>query len=123
MTCELVREITNEAICCVRHEDAGGWCQRPATVLVYGLTFCKIHGQEAKIGALESAHHEAWQFFEGLHNLDLPSPASAIRREIEAVFSRLREAEHGDYETALVAAYGRGRIGGPPREGPPLASG
>lgn len=32
--------------CFVRHPDAGGQCEHPATVWAYGLHFCGVHGEE-----------------------------------------------------------------------------
>lgn len=46
--------------CVVRHPDAGGQCERTAEMLVYGLNFCKEHGEEARHpGRLEKPHEEA----------------------------------------------------------------
>jgi hypothetical protein len=46
--------------CVVHHEDAGGRCQRAATVRMYNvLNFCPEHGEEARVGALLEAYHDA----------------------------------------------------------------
>jgi hypothetical protein len=47
--------------CVVAHEDAGGECARPGTMMVCGLLFCEVHGEEAKAGALEELYHDATQ--------------------------------------------------------------
>ncbi len=54
-------------LCVVSHREAvgdDGPCERPAVVMVYGLTFCKEHGEEAAAGALEEMHQHAQDFFE-----------------------------------------------------------
>jgi hypothetical protein len=50
--------------CFVHHEDAGGRCERAATMRVYGLAFCEAHGEDVKLGAESQEAHEAWTFFE-----------------------------------------------------------
>ena len=52
------------APCVVSAPDAGGECERPAAVAVYGLAFCQEHGEEAACGALEEMHQGAQDFFE-----------------------------------------------------------
>ncbi len=42
--------------CFVHHEDAGGRCEEPAIVEVYGLYFCAAHGDEITLGASLEEH-------------------------------------------------------------------
>ena len=59
--------------CGVHHEDAGGRCQRTATVKLYGiLNFCPEHGEEARVGALMEAHQDAGYFFDRFRNPHVP---------------------------------------------------
>ncbi len=64
--------------CVVRHPDAGGQCERPAVMEVYGLNFCELHGAEAKAGALEELYFDAAQFLGRLDNPHVlaPNPAA-----------------------------------------------
>src|SRR3954452_13731010 len=92
---ERVRTGAGESLlCCVRHEDAGGQCQRPAVMAVYELCFCEIHGAEAKAGALEEAYYDAANFLARLDNPYVPEPPNpvALRMLREAV-SAAREEE------------------------------
>lgn len=41
--------------CFVRYPDAEGLCRREAALEVYGLGFCAVHGEEAKLGELTAA--------------------------------------------------------------------
>lgn len=45
--------------CVVRHPDAGGQCARPATMQVYGLEFCGIHGEELVEEGTAAEHRRA----------------------------------------------------------------
>ncbi len=45
--------------CFVHHEDAGGWCERAATVEAFGIGFCEVHGAEVKAGVLAEIYHDA----------------------------------------------------------------
>lgn len=58
--------------CFVHHEDAGEWCERTATMRVYGLCFCDEHGEEARAGALLEAYEDAGDFFERFRNPHAP---------------------------------------------------
>ncbi len=63
--------------CIVSHEDAGGPCERPATMTVYGLALCEEHGEECAAGAHEELHQDAHDFFDrfdGEHVVGLPNP-------------------------------------------------
>jgi len=41
--------------CFVGYPDAEGLCRREAALEVYGLGFCAVHGEEAKLGELTAA--------------------------------------------------------------------
>jgi hypothetical protein len=66
--------------CFVHHEDAGGRCEREATMMVYGLQFCEIHGAEIKAGALEELFQDAADMLERPDNPHVPAlnPAAAL---------------------------------------------
>ena len=95
-----------DAPCFVRHPDAGGQCERPATMTVYGLHFCEVHGEEARLRALSEAHHDAEQFF-GRFLTDEAEPLSAvIRGELNALLARSYAWDAGvSHERALRRAY------------------
>jgi len=106
----LARELTDEdqgIPCVVRHEDAGGQCERPAVEKVYDLAFCEVHGPEARLGALGAASEEAANFFERFRNPHVPRPGSAIQRGLKVALDYLNAERPavGDYERALLRAY------------------
>ena len=88
--------------CFVHHEDAGGRCERAATMRVYGLHFCEVHGQDAKLGAISQAAHEACNFFERFRNPRVEGMGSMIDREIDAAVERLMEARPSGTEEAAA---------------------
>src|SRR5215211_729859 len=49
--------------CFVGHGGHVDPCERPAAVLVYGLSFCEVHGAEVRDGALEEMHQHATEWF------------------------------------------------------------
>jgi hypothetical protein len=109
---QMVRDLdpTNEhergRPCFVHHPDAGGRCERTATVQVYGiLHYCDVHGEEARIGALMEAHHEADCFFDRFRDKRPQNPV--LGREIRAVLDRVRDEgpSDSDYSRALARAY------------------
>ncbi len=90
---------TEERPCFVAHEDAGGPCGEPAAIGVYGLNFCKAHGEEVRLGALLEEQHEVDTFLARFRDFPLP---------IDRVLSRLGEAERvrdSDYWAALTRIY------------------
>lgn len=83
--------------CFVHHRHAGGWCERPGVMQIYGLSFCEVHGAEAKAGALAEIYHNAGNALEDLLG---PEDSSAnvaalavIHAGIEEVRTRCIEAE------------------------------
>lgn len=73
--------------CVVR--DAGGPCGRAATMEVYGLAFCEVHGAECKAGALEELYHDAEQFLDRLDNPHVAPPNPEALRLIRAGVSEM----------------------------------
>ncbi len=94
--------------CCVRHPDAGGRCQRTATIKMYEmLNFCPEHGEEARVGALMEAYQDAHHFFDRFRNPRTPALNALVERELEAVVNRMRSEgpSDEDHERALLRAY------------------
>jgi hypothetical protein len=93
--------------CFVHHEDAGGRCERTATMLVYGLAFCREHGTEARIGAEMEAFDDAEHYFDRLRNPHVPSLNHLVDGELAAVVGRMRDEgpTDADHYRALRLAY------------------
>jgi hypothetical protein len=94
--------------CVVRHPDAGGRCQRTATVKMYNiLNFCPEHGNEARVGALMEAYQDAGHFFDRFRNPHVPDLNPIVEGELAAVLSRMHEEgpSDADHERALLLAY------------------
>ncbi len=93
--------------CFVHHEDAGGRCERTATMLVYGLAFCREHGTEARIGAEMEAFDDAEHYFDRLRNPHVPSLNDLVDGELAAVVDRMRDEgpTDADHYRALSRAY------------------
>jgi hypothetical protein len=110
-TRQMVREMeqTDEqgVPCHVHHPDAGGKCWRPATMEVYGLRFCEIHGENVRLGALSQAGHRAFVFFSRYNNPEIESFGGLIDVELGNAAARVRNAmPSGDEETqALLRAF------------------
>jgi hypothetical protein len=94
--------------CFVRHTDAGGQCERPAVMEVYGLPFCELHGVEAKAGALAEIYDDADLDLERLDNRMAPweNPATAwwIAEAREKLHEQAIEASHAE-QPAILGAY------------------
>ena len=98
--------------CVVRHQDTGvgeGGCERPATIMVYGLPFCAEHGTEAKVGALEEMYIDAQEFLERFDTgevaaLDNPELLRLIRAAASEAETGVIGAEAATTE-ALMRAY------------------
>src|SRR5829696_7943999 len=82
---------------------------RPAHVVVYGLVFCEVHGEEAKLGAISEDIYEAEVFIARLCSPHVPCLSSTTRRALNVAVDHLYEqgpnALDKDYEQALLAAY------------------
>lgn len=108
---QMVREmdLTNEHAghCFVHHPAAGGPCERPAALSVYGIRFCREHGEEARIGALMEAYHDAGHFFDRFRNPHVPDMNTLVEDELEAVVDRMRGdgPSDEDYYRSLRLAY------------------
>jgi len=50
--------------CFVHHRDAGGRCERGATMEAYDIPFCEVHGAEIKAGILAEIYHDAGNVLE-----------------------------------------------------------
>jgi len=96
-----------DAPCFVHHPDAGGQCERTATMRVYGLHFCEEHGEDAKLGAISQAVHEAFTFFSRFRNPEAEGVSPLIDTELGEAAARLRRnGPSGDEEAhALLSAY------------------
>ncbi len=92
--------------CGVRHPDAGGKCEQPATMEVYGLPFCEVHGAEAKAGALGELYHDAAMVLRRLDNPSVPEPNAEAMRVLRAGVREL-EAACREWEGRSDEAIGR----------------
>ncbi len=74
---------------------------------VYGLAFCAQHGENAKLGALLEAYHEAGYFFDRFRNPHTPDLNEIVERELLAAVDRMRSEgpSDEDYYRALRRAY------------------
>jgi len=95
--------------CFVGHGGHVDPCERPAAVLVYGLSFCEVHGAEVRDGALEEMHQHATEWFgrfDGSHvpELDNPLVVRAIRNWKMALRDEDRFGPEGT-DDLLVAAF------------------
>jgi hypothetical protein len=94
--------------CVVRHPDAGGRCQRTATIKMYGiLNFCGLHGEEARVGALMELYQDAGYFFDRFRNPHVPDMNPLIERELAAAIRRMNDEgpSDNDHYEALSRAY------------------
>jgi len=107
----IVRELVGrerDLPCFVRHEDAGGKCERSAVVKVYGLNFCELHGAEVKAGALQELYEDASDFLHRLDNPQVVQPNPAALAVIRDAVGRFLDVEldtEGDEEAAIRQAY------------------
>ncbi len=94
--------------CVVRHPDAGGRCQRTATIKMYEmLNFCPEHGSEARIGAEMELYQDAGYFFDRFRNPHTPDLNNLIERELAAAIVRMNDEgpSDEDHYQALRLAY------------------
>lgn len=94
--------------CFVRHPDAGGACERPAVMEVYGLPFCEIHGVEAKAGALAEIYDAADMDLDRLDNGQAPWQNPVTGWRIEQARVKVHEqaiAASRAEKPALLRAY------------------
>lgn len=79
---KIVRYLEGEELesafpCWVGHGEDLEPCKRPSVLRVYGINLCPDHGEEAKDGALEEMHQDAYEFFTRFttsHVPDLENP-------------------------------------------------
>jgi hypothetical protein len=95
----------HEIRCIVSHEDAGGKCGREAVMEVYGLTFCEVHGEEAKAGALEELYHDALQFMELFDAPHVRTLNPEVQRIVSAGVTEIPEWTETETEEALLRAF------------------
>ncbi len=88
--------------CFVHHEDAGGRCERTATMRVYGLAFCEEHGKDVKLGAISEAAHEAYNFFQRFKNPHVEGMGPLVDQEIDAAVDRLMKGRPSGTEEAAA---------------------
>lgn len=101
-------EYDRDLPCVVHHPDAGGRCERTATIRMYDiLAFCPEHGEEARIGALQEAYHDAYYFFERFKNPHVPALNNIVERELAGALSRMHDEgpSDEDHYQALSRAY------------------
>ncbi|PLS86818.1 MAG: hypothetical protein CYG60_05235 [Actinobacteria bacterium] len=94
--------------CVVRHPDAGGRCERTATVKMYEiLNFCPDHGAEARVGALMELYQDAGYFFDRFRNPHTPDLNNLVERELAAAIVRMNDEgpSDSDHYRALFRAY------------------
>ncbi|WP_119067714.1 hypothetical protein [Rubrobacter indicoceani] len=94
--------------CCVRHAHAGGQCKRAASMRVYELAFCEVHGEEARIGALSELYDDAATTIERVDNPHAPLENAEAGHLLSSVVEMLNERciELGQSEDeALLRAY------------------
>lgn len=92
--------------CFVHHEDAGGHCERTATMRVYGLAFCAQH-EDAKLGALLEVFEDAACFLKRFKSPHVPDLNPVVEDELAATLSRMHDEgpSDRDYQGALQRAY------------------
>ncbi len=104
---DLTKGLERGLPCFVHHEDAGGWCERTATMRVYDLNFCDEHGGEVRAGALLEAYQDAAYYFDRARNPHTPDVSEIVERELVAAVSRMNGEgpTDEDYYRALRLAY------------------
>ncbi len=94
--------------CFVRHRDAGGWCERPASMRAYHMNFCEVHGAEIKAGIMAEIYHDAGNVLDGLYDSEDPLANTAAWVHLDeghrALLDRAVDAEEAQAR-ALVRAY------------------
>ena len=99
-----VGEPLEDAHCCVKHSHAGGRCERPAAVAVYGLYFCEPHGAQVAEGALEEAQHDAEVFIDQFRGPEARALPALLSQAIETASAHIFAREGmGFYETLFRA--------------------
>ncbi len=111
---KIVRYLEGEELesafpCWVGHGEDLEPCKRPSVLRVYGINLCPDHGEEAKDGALEEMHQDAYEFFERFladHVPPLGNPLvlAGVRRWERAVPEGLEYSE-GEAERLLLRAF------------------
>ncbi len=93
--------------CVVGHHNALEECGRDATMEVYGLSFCEVHGAECKAGALAELYHDAAQEVGrplSAHVSPMnPEAERALRAAADELTALVRDSEQD--EGLLVRAF------------------
>lgn len=101
-------EAAKDLPCFVHHEDAGGRCEKPAAMQVYGIHLCEAHGTEARAACLSELFQDATDFLERYDNDHVPetNPAAmlALRSAVSLLLRAGNEAEDQTDE-AVRRAY------------------
>jgi hypothetical protein len=86
-----------------------GACEQPSVMEVYGLYFCKVHGEECAAGVMEEIAYDLEQELERPINPHLRSLSPHLEAALHRGFGVLPEGEaHADRERAdglLLAAW------------------
>ncbi len=93
--------------CFVHHRDAGGWCERTATIEVFGIGFCEVHGAEIKAGIMAEIYHDAGNVLKDFGPNDSSMNVAAwvhLDEGHRALLDRAVDAEEAQAR-ALVQAY------------------
>jgi len=93
--------------CFVHHRDAGGWCERPASMRAYQMNFCEVHGAEVKAGIMAEIYHDAGNVLDDVGPDDSSMNVAAwvhLDEGRRAMARRTVEAEK-EQASALVRAY------------------
>jgi hypothetical protein len=99
-------ERKGEPRCVVSHPDAGGACGEPAVMEVWGLPFCRRHGEEAKLAAFDEMTISLDGIFGGLATAERERYDRNISATemLDDMACSLR-IDTPDLEEAMVAAY------------------
>lgn len=94
--------------CFVTHPDAGGDCCLEGEMLVYGLNFCRLHGEEAKAGAIRELYADAEEYLERLDNPQAPIPNAEAAHALDEARANLgagRWTNSSEEDRLIRAAY------------------
>jgi hypothetical protein len=92
--------------CVVSHPDSGGVCAEAAVMEVWSLPFCRRHGDEAKLAALDEITMSLDGIFRGLADAEQQryDRNEAAAKMLEENTPTL-DFDAGELEKAMVAAY------------------
>ncbi len=105
LTTPYVGEARDGAPCCVKHEHAGGQCEREAAMTVYDLNFCEPHGEQVAEGALSEAQHDAEVFLDQFRHPKIRALPVLVSRAIEAASDSVFAGGGRDFYEVLFRAF------------------